>query len=240
MFLGKASNENTTNGLSSSSTQRSNSDLQNLQNERGNLSRSYSSLSNSNYSTYNTYSPSSYSSYSGSPYSSYYGGYGSTYGGYSGYGGYGSSYGGYGTYGSTYNSYSNQYSKPVRPEEAQNQPPQPNIRQDVWGFLNGFHAILNILYAATGMVHFGKMFLKMTIKVLKAAGSKTLAALFKLTGIKFLQQLVQKLAVKENWFQEFDTNSTPLDLAWNSNTTGKKGGIFKILTLLRIFALAGN
>jgi len=219
----------------------------------------------SNYGGYNSASRlggygSSYGSGYGSGYGSSYGsGYGSSYGsGYgssygSGYGlGYGSSYGsGYGSGYSSYgpNQYSNTYSKPLQPgqqgQQGQQDVPPPTFRHDMWGFLNGFHAILNVLYAGTGIVHFGKMFMKMSIKIIKAVFGKSAGLVYKLTGFQFLKNIMQKFAGngKGDWFGEFNVTESPLENVWANGpepASTNKTFFGKFMLVLRILSLMGG
>jgi hypothetical protein len=161
----------------------------------------------------------------------------------SSYGGGSGSYGGYSNYGmssgynSGYNGNSTQMSKPMRPEEMQNQPP-PNFREDMWGSLNGAYAMLNILHAGVGIFHFGKVFVKMTLKMVGSSVKKIFQLIFKLTGLQFLQQLIHKMGNNSNWLSEFDPSSPSFENAWVPEA--KKGKIYKLLTMLRIFALLGS
>ena len=154
-----------------------------------------------------------------------------------------SNYSGYNSYGNR-NMYSNNYSKPI-PQGPGNQPmPPETMRQDVWGFLNGFQALLNVLYAGTGIVHFGKIFAKMTFKLVKAICGKSLNLIFKLTGFSFLKKLVQQFSTgNQDWLGEFNVQENQLQNAWGNNETSSSSNptLFgKILLVLRITSLLGN
>jgi hypothetical protein len=208
--------------------------LRNLQNQ-GPLSNNYASRPNTN--SYSSYTPSPYSQSGYSMYNnpSRYGSYGNN-SGYSSYG-YNS---GYNSYGNS-SPYSNNYSKPL-PQQGQGneQAPQPNVRNDVWGFLNGFHAMLNVLYAGTGIVHFGKMFFKMTFKVIKMICGKSLALIFKLTGFNFLKRMMRSFTKEEDWLTEFSFGEKTFENAWGNNEGSTTTLFGKALLVLRICSLLGS
>jgi len=153
-----------------------------------------------------------------------------------------SGYSGFNSYSSP-NTYPNNYSKPI-PQGAGNQHiPQPTMRQDVWGFLNGFQAMLNVLYAGTGIVHCGKIFVKMTYKLIKAICGKSLDLIFKLTGFSFLKRMIQRLSSYNDWFGEFNLQENNLQNAWGNNATAKttnKTLFGKFLLILRVTSLLGT
>lgn len=200
---------------------------------RSNSSYPYNSYNNSSYSANNPYS-SGYGGYSG-----YGSNYGNSYGSYGNYGGYGSGYG-YSSYGGS-NQYSNTYSKPIPQNQVNEQMPPPTFKHDVWGFLNGFHAILNVLYAGTGIIHFGKMFVKMSIKIIKMVFGKAAGLFFKLTGFQFLKNIMQSFSKDINWQTEFSFQETPLENAWRTNPEGGITKTFfgKFMLVLRICSLMG-
>lgn len=193
-------------------------------------------LSNS----YDEYTPNGYSGYAGDNYRSY-SGYGnqSTYGNYGSYGGYSGGYG-RGMMGGGYNGYS--YGQRQNPEQANpNMPPQRPImqfRQDIWGFLNGAHSILNVAYAGSGILAFGHSFLKATIGIFRFLTNKSVSFLLKITGIYYLRKLFG-LAKNQhgNWNTELLQEGS-MDALWGEKAS--KFGLRKILNIMRILAMAGK
>lgn len=184
----------------------------------------YSPYSQNSYSP--QYGPSNYSSYSNS-YPRYSSGYN------------------HNGYNNSSSPYSNTYSKPMPQNPENPQVPPPNLRQDVWGMLNGFHALLNVLYAGTGIVHFGKIFVRMTLKVIKAICGKSASAVFKLTGLSFLKKIMlRSFSQQGDWSKDFNAADSLLESAWGNNEGSTKSvnqGLFgKIMLVLRVCSLIGT
>jgi len=194
----------------------------------GSLTSSYDRLSMNSYSDYGRQS---------------YGGYGGYNSGYNSYGG----QSGYGMY-SSYNRGrmgNNGYTSPsqMRGQEGMDpnrpmQRPPITFREDVWGFLNGAHSILNVFYAGSGMLAFGSTFLRTSLNVARFLSHKSLGLLLRLTGIHYFKKLMQFTKNNNNadWATELSSESAMGD-AWSEKTSGF--GFKKFFQILRLLALAG-
>lgn len=137
------------------------------------------------------------------------------------------------------NIYSNQYSRPI-PQGQENIPmPHPTFRQDIWGSLHGFQALLGVLYAGTGIVHFGKIFLRMSFKLLKAVFGKSMTMILRMTGFRHLKQLLKKFANDGGWLREFSSEGTTLERVWGITQTPSQTISGKIILVLRVVSLFG-
>ena len=152
------------------------------------------------------------------------------------------SYGSYGTNNSMYSgNFNGQFGANNDPR--QNQIPPPTFKNDFWGVLNGFSCVLNILYAGTGLVNYGKIFLKMSLKVIKFVCGKSLSFIFKITGLRFLKKILFRVN-QLPWGDEFLPQNA-LDSIWNHTQSEKGIGIGSTLlgnfiNALRICSLLGN
>jgi hypothetical protein len=171
------------------------------------------------------------------------------------------SYGGYSRSNSaypSYSSYNNQYSSmngydsnPMmnnsNPMMNNNLPPghpqamqSTTFKTDFWGVLNGFSCVLNILYAGSGLVNYGKIFAKMSLRIIKFVCGRSLPFIMKITGLSFLKNMLFK-AARAGWSDEFTTPSL-LNTVWDDSELTKYGNstiLGKLISALRICSLLG-
>jgi len=142
------------------------------------------------------------------------------------------------SYNNQYSSFSNNQMNPVN-DPRQNQMPPSNFRTDFWGVLNGFNCVVNILYAGSGLVNYGRIFVHMSLKVIKAVCGKSLNFMLKITGLNFLKKVLFS-ATKIPWIEEFSTSNV-LNGIWQGEVqeAAKKSLLGKFMTALRICSLLG-
>ena len=193
-------------------------------------------------------------SYSGPSYSTGsmdYGAFGATndiYGGQRNYGSY-DSYGSYGSYGRSrmgmmgyggYSSYGQRREpRAMDPNQPMQRPPI-SFRDEIWGFLNGAHSIINVFYAGSGILAFGQTFLKSTLSILRFLSHKSLGLLLRLTGIHYLKKLMlltQRQSQNADWAAEL-SDEKAMGNAWEEKPS--RFGFKKIMTIIRMIALAGK
>jgi len=155
--------------------------------------------------------------------------------------------GGYNSYNNNQNSsyYNNQPGFMNDPRQQQGPPgqqmPPVTFRTDFWGAIQGFNCVLNILYAGSGLVNYGKIFMHMSLKIVKFVCGKSLGFIMKITGLNFLRRLLFS-ANKLPWTDEFGTSSI-LTSVWSDSELEKATKTTlsgKFVQALRICSLLGT